>query len=424
MAILNARFAVDNFGSWDKILGRSIVIAALPYQVVGVAPPGFDGMFGEHADIWVPATAVIPLLLNPPSKDFSDESAWKTIAAFYALAGSQHATSPALTRRLTGALQTANPGGALLHVSPGLTAEPVRDENYRKRLRLGLALCLTFTIISSLNFALLLLARMPRDAEQIRLKRVLGADSFRLAAESVAGPAALVALGLFCAGLVLGAGIAIVARMPGFYGQAGQATWQAAAFAYVAQFPFALLLTLAISLAPMLSLLRESFSHDSGSTRTGSKRASLYMQIAVVLEIALTTGTWLLAGMIATSLLRDIRQPLGYNPEGLYLVRIGPSGRTLTIAVSGGGISPLTMGLATLIRLVERVPGVDNAAYTSATPFEREKGAPPSIARGDGTGLAAPHRSASTSSVRAFSKPWERELSAGEVFLRTETGAK
>ena len=61
-----------------------------------------------------------------------------------------------------------------LHLSQGLTKDPVRDSTSRKWLRLGLLLSLTFSILTSLNFSLLLLSRTPRYLEEVRLKKALG----------------------------------------------------------------------------------------------------------------------------------------------------------------------------------------------------------------------------------------------------------
>ncbi len=390
VAILSYRLAATMFGTYSQAVGRSLTIAGLPYEIVGVAPRSFGGMFGEHVEVWVPLSAIVPLLLDGFSSGSSDRTAWKAIAAFYVLAISEHSTSQALTQRLAGSLQLVKHGEVPLHVSVGLTTDPVRDEKYRKRLRLGLALCVTFTFVSSLNFALLLLTRTSRYAEQIRLKRILGASGSRLAAESIAGPAALVGMGLFCAGIFLLFGIALITRMPGFYGQVGQGAWGTALSAFSFQLPLALVLTGVISLLPMLSLARENVSQSAGYTKTASRRTNILMQVPVILQIALTMGTWLLAGMVIASLIKEMAEPLGYDPNRLQVVRMGPSSGSLTISVAGNGVSPMTLSLASLIHLTETIPGVYSAAYTSATPFEREKGAPPAIERIDRATVSVP----------------------------------
>ena len=77
----------------------------------------------------------------------------------------------------------------------------MRDATLRKRLRFVLLLVLVFTLVSALNYSLLLLARTPRYAEEVRLKKSLGAGSARLLAELMVGPAITVGAGLAAAAL-------------------------------------------------------------------------------------------------------------------------------------------------------------------------------------------------------------------------------
>jgi putative ABC transport system permease protein len=51
-----------SFGADPRVVGRQVALNGRPYQVVGVAPPGFRGL-SDQADLWVPS-------MVPPTRDY------------------------------------------------------------------------------------------------------------------------------------------------------------------------------------------------------------------------------------------------------------------------------------------------------------------------------------------------------------------
>ncbi len=139
--------------------------------------------------------------------------------SFYGVIKSDHLSSAALASASSKSLPLRTTGKAPLHVSQGLTSDPVRDARVRKWLRLGLLLASVLTIVSSLNYCMLLLARTPRYSEEIRLKRALGATSGGLMAELMIGPTAMVGIGFIVACLLCTCGMMVISSLSPFYGQ-------------------------------------------------------------------------------------------------------------------------------------------------------------------------------------------------------------
>lgn len=230
VAILSLPLAKQLFQSPEAALNHFIEIKALPFQVIGVAPAGFQGLFGKSVDAWVPANCIIPLAMNPPAWLIKAQpDAWTQMAAFYGLAASNRVSSAELAAQLG---NSALLRGVTLHVSQGLTTEPVRDAKMRKWLRLGLLLALLFMIVSALNYSLLLLARTPRYAEEVRLKKALGAGGGRLVAELMVGPGFTAATGLLAALLLGTGGLALISSLSPFYAQLVHGSWRAALLAF------------------------------------------------------------------------------------------------------------------------------------------------------------------------------------------------
>jgi predicted permease len=370
VTILGLPLAVSLFRSPEAALHRFVKIQGRPFRVVGVAPAGFAGVFGTFVDAWVPPNCVIPLVLNPPF-NLASPGAWKGISAFYGIAASGRGGSAQLAAELSRWLSLHPVTETTLHVSQGLTTDPVRDAKARKWLRLGLLLALIFTIVSGLNYSLLLLARMPRFAEELHLKKALGAGSGRLVMELMIGPAVMVGAGLSVALILWAGGLMLISRMSGFYAQLVRGSWHAAFLAFAVQVPLACALTLVIASIPALGLLRDGGLPRLGYTSTASRRSGRLLQVLVTLQIAFCIGTCILAGMIFSAVTSLVRQPLGYDPSHLTVVRIGPAAGTVSCRmVDPDSSCPPVPAIESVIERIAALPGVRSAAFAGTAPFD------------------------------------------------------
>jgi hypothetical protein len=371
VTILSLSLATSLFHSPDIALGQFLVINGLPYEVVGVAPSGFRGVFGDSVEAWVPANCVVPLILNPPPSGLPGPDIWKRSAAFYGLVASDRFSATELVAELNRLpLILASTEGPL-HVSQGLTTDPMRDARLRKWLRLGLLLAVVFTIVSSLDYSLLLLARAPRYAEEVRLKKALGAGSGRLVTELMIGPAAMVGVGLLVACLFWAVSLVLISRLSEFYGQLVRGSWQQAVLAFGVQVPLACMLTLVIALIPTIGLLRDDCAPRMGYTSTATRRASFLLQALVTLQITLCIGTWILTGMVLAAVSSLMREPLGYNPSHLTAVCIRPMSGAVTFTVGAENKSsfPTPSAIESLLEQVSAMPGVRSVSFASSAPL-------------------------------------------------------
>ncbi len=105
VAILSLPLAVGLFKSPEAALNRFVEMDNIPFQVVGVAPAGFEGLFGNSVAAWVPANCIFPLEMNPPAWLIKAKpDAWTQLATFYGLAASDRVSSAELARQLSGSL--------------------------------------------------------------------------------------------------------------------------------------------------------------------------------------------------------------------------------------------------------------------------------------------------------------------------------
>jgi putative ABC transport system permease protein len=371
VVILSLSLALKLFRSPQGALNQLIVLAGQPYQVIGVAPPGFDGLFGSSVEAWVPASSVIPLDMQlPPSfAKFAKPDVWKGLATFYGVAASENLSSTELVAKLSQSLPLRQTGKAMLHVSQGLTTDPGRDAKLRKWLRLGLLLALLFTVVSGLNYSLLLLARTPRYADEVLLKRALGAGSGRLVTELMAGPAATMGLALIAAFLFWIGGLALVSRVSPFYAQLVRGAWHGAFLAFGIQVPPVCALTLLIALIPAMELLRRDSAPRMGYASTPTERTGFFLRALVTSQIALCIGTWILAGMVISAVTSLARQGLGYDPTHLAVIETGIEPGSSFVSSGARGTFPTQATIESLLERLSALPGVRSASFAETAPF-------------------------------------------------------
>jgi predicted permease len=375
VAILSVPFATRLFKSPEAALNQFVAIKGLPFRVVGVAPAGFEGLFGKFVQVWVPANCVIPLKASVPAWMLEARpTVWKQLPLFYGLAASDRASSAKLTRQLSSSLALHPTSAATLHISEGLTTDPARDAKVRKWLRLGLLLALIFTLVSALNYALLLLARTPGYAEEVRLKKALGAGSGRLITELMIGPAITVGAGLVAASVFWAGGLMLIARMSPFYEQLVHGSWRAALVAFAIQVPIACALTLIIALIPAIGLIRDDGAPRMGYASTATRRAGSLLQGVVTLQIACCIGTWILAGMIVAAVISVTNQPLGFAADHLAVVSVGAGPKGVSFVMGPNRSFPPAPSVESLIEHLTAVPGVRSVSFASDAPFASPMG--------------------------------------------------
>lgn len=374
VVILGSSLASALFQSPANSLQRTVKLNGFNYEVIGVAPPSFHGLFGETVEAWVPSHCVIPLIINLPPDQLLSADSWKDIAAFYGVAASGHLSSPALTANLSNMLSINTVDKAPLHISQGLTTDPVRDMHVRKWLRLGLLLALFFTIVSGLNYGMLLMSRTPRYVEEARLKSALGASGYNLVAELIVGPTVMVLAGLAIGCSLCISCLVLISRVSQFYGQLVRGSWHVAVVALSIQLALASSLTFIIAIVPAFGVYRANRMPRVGYTTTADRHTGQYLRISVIAQIAFCAGTSILAGMIASSFLALMRVPLGYSPDNLTVVRFAVNSNAISATVGNHHSSPEAADIDGVVGQFAAIPGIRGASYATAVPFNEPVG--------------------------------------------------
>ena len=331
-AVISHRIWTDHFQQRDDMIGQSIALNGQPATVVGVAPPGFEGVWlAERSDVWVPIVAYARA--RGASRGPEDRT-WGAIAMLGRLApgaSMRDARSELATiaARLESAYPESNKGKTIVPYPYSVTA--AGDSILAQR---GMQFLAIFQIITALtllivcaNVANLMLARAVVRQREMAVRQSFGASRWRVVrlvlAEGIAiSTGAWAVACLFAWGL----GRVVAALLPP---NGTPMTldftpdWKVIAYAMA----LAAVGTIAFTIGPAIRTWRQDLlpflkAGEQGVVQGRSRLASGL----VVLQLAFAVLLLASAGLAYRSLSLVNALDLGFNQTGILLVTINSEG--------------------------------------------------------------------------------------------------
>lgn len=344
------------FGGDPSVVGRVVVLAGEPHEIVGVLPEDFRPVVAPSAEVWR------PLRLNR-ANPARGAVVLRTVARL--ADGVTHAQAQAAATQLAQRLETVHPE---FNERTGFALEPLHDRvtgEIRPGL-LALAGAVAFVLlIACANIANLLMARVSGRGRELAVRVALGAGRSRMLRQLLTESLVLAAVGGI-AGLVVGAWTVdvLVAMAPANAPRLDEVSLDTSVFAFTA------LLTIAtgalFGLAPAMQHWRTDVvgslkEGGRGSTGSGSRtlrRALITAEVA--LALVLLTGGVLLIRTFARLQSAD----LGFRTDDVLVGFVNPPRATYDVPAKY---------VALYDQLLERVsviPGVQRAALISVLPLD------------------------------------------------------
>jgi putative ABC transport system permease protein len=313
------RFAAD-----PQVVGRSLVINSEPYEVIGIAAPGFawGRAYGREAigELWSPF-ALTPARLSEQSRgdEFLD---------VYGRArdGVSRAQAQADLDGMIQGLRGRFPDRYTDASGFRATVVPLRDDlaaGVRGTVTLVFASVLLLLVVAGLNVASLLLARVAARRPEIAVRAALGARAGRLTAETMA-EALLLAAAAAAVGLLLArAACALVetidrVTLPRFHPVAIDP--RTAMFAVAAALSLALV-TGALPAWHVVRAMPASWLHGRGRT-IGGGRSMRTRRLLIVAQTALAVALLAGAGLLVRSLDALSRVDTGFHPSEVLVAQV------------------------------------------------------------------------------------------------------
>lgn len=385
VVVISERLAIEWFSSPRNAIGKVITIRGANLRITGVASREFRGIFGDSTDIWASPPNVIPLHMSftksysGPHQELiqgliNSPDIWQKAHIFFAIAV-DHSSSP-VSRAVSSVSSTLRrlqlPDDLSLTGISGLSSDPAYTARILSWARLIFFLTSLVMLVAALNFSGLLLARVPQQIEEVRLKRTLGATAKHLLSELAVGPVLLVACGTII-GMVLTACIRkILPTLSLFSGSLSLLSVHLDASVYLWAFIAGVALSLALAGAPALRLLKDSGSPRIAHTSTQSRKELYALNAVTVSQIAFAITVTLLSGMIYHSVMLLSKQQLGFRSQDVTVAAVGiAKGQPAAVMVaSNHGDFPLASATRSILQTVSAIPEVATVAISGNVPME------------------------------------------------------
>ena len=363
------------FGSDPGVLGRKVRLNGVEHTVIGVAPPGFDGL-SQDVELWLPLPMTQRLI--HPRRLVSAYSFWHN-----ALGRLRDGVTPEQASASFPSLAAAMTEAVPLHPMDQdktlrVGATPLREASLDEGLRGPLALLFASVglvlLIACANVANLLLSRAVARRREIGVRVALGAGRGRLVrqflTESLVLGILASAVGLLFAGLGLRGLKAILPKAtPGTWTSYTDAVSAAAVTIDVRVLLFTAALAMAsalvFGLVPAVGLsrpdVRGALERQAPPLFFGHLRRWSLRNLLAVTQVALALVLLVGAGLMLRSFDRMNRTDPGFDPDGVLSAQVHlPRG-----SYDGNAVAFFTE----LMERLTSLPGVDSASQSISLPL-------------------------------------------------------
>ena len=364
VAIVSHGFWVRSLGADPQALGREIRLHDRPFTVIGVAPPGFEGLLrGSTVEVWVPLPAFL-LLTDMGTCPERPTCSWLDVFARLARGVSPEAAQAALAAGDAGRIATGlqfegerrmlRDGAAGLGYRVGVIEQP---------LTILMAAVAILLLIACGNVAALLLVRARGRRREIAIRLALGAGRGRLVRQLLTESVLLAGLGGGLGLLIAGwtAGLLSGYRQPGgevlvvASGIDGRVLGFAALVSFATVLVFGLMPAFGASRPDVVPALKgASLDRAHGGRGSVGFRGGLVIG-QVALSVVLVVGAALLMRTVRNLAEVDV----GFDPRGVLLASLDVEMRQYDPART-------TEFYASLLDRLRALPGVEAATLATS----------------------------------------------------------
>jgi predicted permease len=335
VAVISYAFWQQNFGGDRSVVGHNFVLNTTPYEIVGVAAPGFSGL--EPTDtiqIWIPIqeSELTPwnAKLAPGESMLTNPKWWWLTAMGRLRPGVEKSEAQSRINYIfqSSILDDFKPKLDLhslpdLELTAGAHGTDKLRRQFSKPIVALIGLSFLLLLIACFNLSMLLLGRGIARRKEMSIRVALGAMRKQLMSEM------LMEYGtISCCGTALGMALAfLLGRMP-IFGTTLQIPMELN-LRILGFTVFVGVLTLAVfAIIPILWTTNINISSalseksDRASFGAGKRSHRFLSRVLIISEIAISTVLLMAAGVFSRTLTNLVHQELGFKPQGVWLFRI------------------------------------------------------------------------------------------------------
>ena len=375
-ANISYAFWQRNFAGDPSVVGKRLTLDGNSFQVIGVTPPGFNGIsIGDTFDVAVPIC--VEPLIHPRNNRLTMRHAWwlasiGRLKPGWAIARANAqilAVTPAILQETIPPVYDAEGTKKYLEYKLGAFSASTGFSELRHDSETSLWLLLGISalvlLIACANLANLMLARASARERQITIRRALGATRWRMVRDLLSESLLLAVAGSVC-GLFLAFAISrtlvafISTQQNQIFLDLGM-DWRVLAFTTA----LAVLTTISFGLAPALRATRAEpatlLQSGSRGATVGRERFSL-RRILIVSQVGLSVVLLMGALLFVRSLRKLTTLNVGFQQTGILVTYVDFTHLQLPE-------ERYTEYKRDLVQRVEAIPGIESAAHAMMVPF-------------------------------------------------------
>ena len=371
VAVIGHDLWLDRFGGDRAIIGRTVTLNGIEYQIVGVAPEGFTGIDIDRPSVFVPISA--RAMLRPDRTIFDDDVlAWLNLVGRLAPGVSMKQAEAELSV-FAGQLDLAQPGrSSSVSVS---RATRLSAPDFRIAVLGVSAIVMTgfglILLVACMNVANLMLARADSRMRDTAIRLSLGATRGRLVRQFVAENVLIAIVGgtlgaMLAVWAVSGLVAAVFSALPPeAQGIIYQVQPRPDAALYAFAFGLSVLAGVGSGLAPALMATRPTLRTmiDEDAPGGGTRKRSRLQGTLVGLQVALCMILVVATALLLRGFYQTQNVDPGFDYEGLILAGADME----SFGYAGEQAAEFQRRAIDEIRAI---PGVEDVAQTLIAPLE------------------------------------------------------
>ncbi|ADV84410.1 ABC transporter permease [Terriglobus saanensis] len=336
--VISEHFWETRFGRASNAVGQQLVIANVPFTVVGVMPKSFIGADPTlRPEIFAPLSAD-PVIDAPRNHiDAGVNTSWLTVMARLQPGVGLEKANAALLTYSGAILHESDADGAFIaemekahfrvEAETGSRGFTYARALFRKPLVAMASMCGGVLLLACLNLAGLLMARSAARERELSTRLAVGGTRGRLIQQLLVESMLIAVLGT-SAGLAMAPAVsrslaALIMSGNSMSNSRLQLDTSLDLRVFVFAAIIAIVATVLIGLLPALRAtgndLSESIKGQHAATQ-GQKRRGMLPQVLLASEVALALVLVVGAGLLATSMVRLFQSGVGFDPKGLVNV--------------------------------------------------------------------------------------------------------
>jgi predicted permease len=344
VAVISHRYWITRFGGDAGVIGKQVNLNNLPFTIVGVTQPGFEGtgQVGSTNDISIPLAWELQVegdqsmmrgaglwwlrLMGRLQPGATREQAQASLANAFEQSVAQHREARQ-ARTKTPLRPVESKDFPQLNVDPGGQGEMNMRRFYQKPVRLLIGVVALVLLIACANVANLLLVRASGRRKEIAIRLAVGASRWRLIRQLLTESILLAiiggAAGILFASWIKG-GLLAVSDWSGrgMIGLTPRIDWRVLGFT----FGVCVITGLLFGIAPAIRSSQVELTptlKEAGRTSGGIGRSWLTKSLVVV-QVAISVLLLIGAGLLIRTLRNLQHVDVGFNSQNLLLFSIEP----------------------------------------------------------------------------------------------------